>query len=447
MNTAAIHSWHRAIALLLLSCFASIAHAEATADGACHIGAYRLSDARVIDVSPADGGLRWRDGNGITGLLTPPSAASPQWQNTPGWTANVDQTAVSFGSCDSGSIQINGVTGEKLPLQITDTRFRSHDTQLSGRLTLPPGTGPVPIVILLHGAERNSAVTFNYLQRLLPAMGVGSFVYDKRGTGQSQGVYTQDFSLLADDAVAALAEARRLAGPRAGRIGYQGPSQGGWIAPLAATRSRVDFIIVSFGLAVSVIEEDSEAVAFSMRLKGHGDREIASALEVAHAAQRLFENGFTDGFEEFDAVRQRYRDEPWYRDIRGNFTHLILGMSVEELRRVGPSYRFGTPFRYNPMPTIRAIRAPQLWVLGGQDLDAPEGETSRRLSHLINRGRPITLALYPNAEHGMTEFQTSATGERQSTRYSAGYFQMIRDFAAGQWAPPYGDAEITRARR
>lgn len=80
----------------------------------------------------------------------------------------------------------------------------------------------MPIVVLLHGAEADSAVRSNSLQRRLPPAGVGAFVYDKRGTGSSTGEYTQDFQILARDAVAAMREARRLAGDRAARIGYQG---------------------------------------------------------------------------------------------------------------------------------------------------------------------------------------------------------------------------------
>ena len=143
------------------------------------------------------------------------------------------------------------------------------------------------------------------LQRLLPAENVGAFVYDKRGTGGSAGKYTQDFDTLADDAVAAMREAKRIAGTRCARIGYQGGSQGGWVAPIAATRAPVDFVIVSFGLAVSVIDEDQEEVALEMRLKGHNQEEISKALEVASAAEAVFESGFTKGFERFDAVRAK----------------------------------------------------------------------------------------------------------------------------------------------
>src|SRR5207253_9286130 len=113
----------------------------------------------------------------------------------------------------------------------------------------------------------------------------------------SDGKYTQDFDTLADDAVAAMREAKRIAGTRCARSGYQGGSQGGWVAPLAATQAPVDFVIVSLGLAVSVIDQDQEEVALEMGFIGHSQGEISRALEVAGAAEALVESGVATGFE------------------------------------------------------------------------------------------------------------------------------------------------------
>jgi hypothetical protein len=45
----------------------------------------------------------------------------------------------------------------------------------------------------------------------------------------------------------------------------------------------------------------------------------------------------------------------------------------------------------------------------------------------------------------MTLFETDASGNRISTRYAPGYFQLIRDFASNGSVPgKYGDAEVTR---
>ncbi|MBN8949856.1 alpha/beta hydrolase [Rhizobium sp. 60-20] len=412
----------------------------------CPVGVYRLADGGIVDIDRSDGEtLRWRRFDGATGSLAP--QADGRWISSIGWTKRRDGNVVAFSRCDEGGIAFSGTPGSRIPLQVTNQMFQGTGVQLAGRLVMPAGDQAVPVVVLVHGAEQSSALDDYALQRILPAVGVGVFVYDKRGTGRSKGQYTQDFNLLADDAVAALQTARRLAGKRASRIGFQGGSQGGWVVPLAAARTTADFVIVSFGLAVSVIDEDREAVALEMRLKGHPPEDIAKALEIADAAEAVMESGLTGGFERFDVVRARYRLEPWYRDVHGNFTHLLLPYTSAELRERGAAYRFGTPFRYDPMPTLRALAVPQLWVLGADDLDAPSEETSRRLTTLIDAGRPITLAVYPGAEHGMTEYEAGPDGARVSTRYAEGYFAMLRDFAlSGSIHGSYGRAHITHRR-
>lgn len=420
----------------------SPARASSTAD--CHVGAYRLGDGSVIDLGPTDGPeLRYRQFDGATGALHPGDGGA--WTSTLGWTDRSDGRRFVLGACASGELRVDALTGRRIAFAVHDTRFRGRGVELAGRLVLPEGDDRVPIAVLVHGSERTSAREFYALQRLLPAVGIGAFVYDKRGTGGSSGSYTQDFSVLADDAVAAMREARRLAGRRAGRVGYQAGSQGGWIAPLAARRAAVDFVVVSFGLAVSPIEEDQQEVELEMRLAGHGPDETARALEVARAAEAVFMSGFTTGFERFDALRAKYRGEPWYKDLRGNMTRLILPYGENELRAQAANYRFGTPWHYDSMPVLRAVAAPQLWILGEDDLDAPSAETARRLRSLIAHGRPITLAMVPHAEHGMTEYEVSASGARVSTRFAPGYFAMMRDFIRdGRLGAAYGAAAITR---
>ncbi|HJY53043.1 MAG TPA: alpha/beta hydrolase [Candidatus Udaeobacter sp.] len=413
----------------------------------CEIGAYRFVDGEIVDIAQSEGNtLRWRKFDGTTGALH--KKQDGLWKSTLGWTDRPDGHTVSFTRCTEGEIEFDRKKAYRVPFDATDRVFKGRGgTKLAGRLVLPKGNDPVPIVVLIHGAERHSARDSYALQRLLPAENVGAFVYDKRGTGGSEGKYTQDFVALADDTVAAMQEAKRIAGRRCARIGYQGGSQGGWVAPLAVTRAPVDFVIVSFGLAVSVIDEDQQQVALEMRLKGHTQDEISKALEVASAAEALFESGFTKGFENFDAVRAKYRHEPWYKDLHGNYTHFILPYTAPEIREKGKDFIFGTPFRYDPMPTLSAVKAPQLWILGEDDLEAPSAETSRRIKTLIGEGKPITLAIFPHAEHGMTEYELASNGERVSTRYAAGYFTMMRDFARnGRLTGSYGSSVIVKPK-
>jgi dienelactone hydrolase len=96
---------------------------------------------------------------------------------------------------------------------------------------------------------------------------------------------------------------------------------------------------------------------------------------------------------------------------------------------------------------LRASTTPQLWVLGRDDLDAPSAETSARVKSLIADGKDFTLAVYPGAEHGMTDYELDAKGARVSTRYAPGYFQMMADFIRnGRIGDHYGNAAITQPR-
>jgi pimeloyl-ACP methyl ester carboxylesterase len=106
-----------------------------------------------------------------------------------------------------------------------------------------------------------------------------------------------------------------------------------------------------------------------------------------------------------------------------------------------------TPFNYDPMPVLRASTTPQLWILGGDDLDAPSRETSRRIKSLIAKGKDYTLAVYPGAEHGLTLYELGAKGERIATRYAPGDFAMMRDFIRnGRIGSHYGNAEIIQSK-
>ncbi len=432
------------VALFALLAAPPTARADEILD--CHVGSYRLADGSNVDIESSEPGrLRWRRFDGETGALHP--TAGGAWTSTAGWTTTSDGTAVSFPNCQAGDIVFNGIPARRIAFEVENVTFRSHGVALAGRLVMPLGADKVPVVVFVHGSERDSALNDYPLQRMLPAEGLGVFVYDKRGTGASGGHYTQDYAVLADDAVVAVGEARRLAGARLGRIGFQGGSQAGWVAPLAANRAQVDFVIVCYGLAVNVIDEDQESVELQMREKGHPPEVIARALEVARAAEDVFESDCRRGLKEFDAVRAKYGKEPWYKDVRGDYTWILLPHSEAELRAMAPELDWHTPFRYDPMPTLRSGKTPQLWILGGEDYDAPSAETSRRIKSLMGNGLPFTLAYYPHAEHGLTLFETQADGERVSTRYAPGYFSMIRDFARlGRLPGRYGDAEISRPR-
>ena len=419
---------------------AAPAFADAAKD--CHIGSYRLTDGSTVDIAPSDGDtLRWRMWSGDTGQLHPQKDGT--WTSTYGWTDRPDGKTVSFSDCDD--ISFANDKGHRVAFDVTNTTFDSNGIKLVGRLVMPKGDGKVPVVVLIHGSEHDSALDFYALQRMFPAQGIGAFVFDKRGTGISGGSYTQDFNVLADDDIAAVKEARRLAGSRAGRVGYQGGSEAGWVIPIAANKAPVDFAIIGFGLAVTVLQEDQESVALDMYFHRHSAEDSKKALELARAGEHLFATGGKQGYEEFNALRQKYKNEPWYKDVHGDFLFFLMPLDKKQVDAAAKQFDWHTPFRYEPMPTLRASTTPQLWILGSDDLEAPSAETFKRIKSLIANGKDYTLAVYPGAEHGMTEYELGPKGERLSTHFVSGYFQMMADFIRdGRIGAHYGKAEITQ---
>ncbi|MDQ8029611.1 MAG: CocE/NonD family hydrolase, partial [Brevundimonas sp.] len=329
---------------------------------ACHVGVYRLDDGSWVDVAPlSDRGLRWRRLDGSTARMT--VSADGHWTSTLGSTRRVEGPQPQLGACEDNRIVFEGETGARIPLDSRETTFTSRDgTRLNGRLILPPGDGPVPVMVEVHGSEGANALDFNAFQRFAPASGVGVFVYAKRGSGGSEGTYTQDFHLLAEDAAAAVLEARRLAGARAGRVGLHGGSQGGWVAPLAASLTPVDFVTIGFGLAYGPLSEDADQVQLDLKGKGWGPDVLAQARAITDVTGAFIASHGAVGFDDLHAVRARYRSEPWFADIRGEFTGFLLNTPDEAIIAMAPRLDIGTPWSYDPLPVLTALNTPMLWI-------------------------------------------------------------------------------------
>lgn len=345
--------------------------------------------------------------------------------------------------CGDKAVQLNGSTVLTVQrVNVTNTLFEVDGALLAGQLLEPPATdSDTALVVYAHGSEELGWIGAVRDPYHMVARGVSVFVYDKRGTGQSTGNYSQNFPQLANDLVAASTEAKRLAAGRYTRFGLFGLSQGGWIAPLAAERSAADFIGIGYGLVVDILEEDASQVELELTEAGFGQDVIATAKELTDVTARLAVSGYTDGLEDLDALRDRYRNEPWYSTVRGGFSWVILGMSTEELRTKGIPFfdRMNIDWSLDPVDVIRNVHVPQLWILAGEDREAPYTKTRDRLQSLRSEGKDISIYIFPDTDHGMWEFEQSADGTRTQTRVTDGFYDMMADWAkTGELRGIYG---------
>ncbi|HEY9421399.1 MAG TPA: alpha/beta fold hydrolase, partial [Thermoanaerobaculia bacterium] len=315
-------------------------------------------------------------------------------------------------------------SAERLPLRERTVTFRSGDVELFGKLVLPEGEGPHPAVVVAHGSEATAASQYYHEPYLLAPQGIATFVFDKRGTGRSQGRYGMDFPVLAGDVLAAVEWLRKQPGIDPERVGLTGYSQGGWIAPLAASRSNgaVKFVLVGYGMAEPPSEEDRWETLAELRAKGYGEEEIGKANEVIRAVEEILRTELKDGWRTLGQLEKKYAKEPWLRQMSG-MPGAFLRYPHWLLRVLAPSRL--PPVRawfYDPIPVLSTLDVPMLWLIGGQDLEAPPEVTIQRLTELRAQGRPVELKVFPTADHGILEFETKE-GERVYTGYSPDYFQ------------------------
>lgn len=393
----------------------------------CEPGLYRSPDgsARVAITKPAEK-LRYTFSDGRRGEL---GAEGSLLQCNRGQLVGPDDATAPW---------------TQVELSLTETEFASHGDSLHGVLIEPDRAAAAsPLVVLVHGSERTSPMTGS-IPYILASFGLRVFAYDKRGTGRSEGEYTQNFELLADDAAAALAEAQRLAAGRFTEAGYFGGSQGGWVAPLAATRSAAEFVAVGFGLMASPIEEDRDQVLTELRNQGASDEVLAAAKEVTYATATLVRSHFTDGFDALAAVKRRHGNSPWFKSIRGEYTGGILALSEADLRRIGRA-RFDNLeliWDYDAMATLGNVRARQLWIVAEDDREAPPSVTLDRLAQIRRRGVDLEIYSFPGTDHGMVEYTQAADGSRSYGRITDGYFRLLADWIFERTSDGYG-----RARR
>jgi hypothetical protein len=231
-------------------------------------------------------------------------------------------------------------------------------------------------VAFVHGSGATARAYLPDLQALLVRNGVAVLAYDKRGIGQSGGRYPGEsptataIDVLARDAAAAVRFLARQPEIDRARIGLAGHSQAGWIMPLAASREpAVRFLVVFSGPAVTADEND-----LYQDLTGEGERP------------------------------QELSDE----DI-----------DAQVLAR-GPD-------GVDPIPWIRELRIPALWLYGGLDKHIPPGLSVRRLEPIAREpGRDFSIEVFPNANHALVETQTGLTSEMlRSDRFAPGFFTRV----------------------
>jgi pimeloyl-ACP methyl ester carboxylesterase len=305
--------------------------------------------------------------------------------------------------------------------RIEEVHFGSGGNTLAGTLVLPETPGPYPAIAFVLGsgpADRTYYGMAPHLWRHFARRGFACLSWDKPGVGQSTGDYNaQSFRDRADEALAAVRFLRGRADVWKDRVGLWGHSQGGAVAPLAASSSgEVAFVIEVGGSQVVAWQQDISRVEAELRADGFPEADIREA--VAFTRMRM---GLIRGKGEFEDLEKAHAGVeacPWFRHAGrcdGALFYSARGM-VE----------------YDPGPSWEKVRCPVLAIYGEKDTSLP----AEKSLPIIRRGlevagnRDVTIRVFPGADHGLTTTVSGGPKEARE-RSKARRPGDVPDFAPG----------------
>jgi dienelactone hydrolase len=445
--------WWSVIVVLLVGALTGYALNRPEAPDTRYSGAYVLDDGSFVFISPRAGKvLRYRTMQGESAALWP--VADGQYEGGKGWAEREPVlNRVRFEmSADGHPLGLSWEHAGVAPrhaasIKLTEQIFTFHSGELAmrGKLVLPAGAGPFAAVVLVHGSESDSAVDYYFEPYMYAANGFAALVFDKRGTGKSEGEYVQNFSVLADDVRAAVRWLRAQPTIQPTQIHLAGFSQGGWIAPLAAFRDDgIRSLVIGYGPMVPVTGEDRWGYVYALHQKGFGEDAIAKADRLNEVIGDILDHG-RNRWSELGDMLDAARDEPWFAVVKSSDSALGLVAGTKMpfwTLRLYAWWKLGRrhdmPFidrLYNPVPTVAALSTPSLWIFGGQDSSMPTDWSVAELKNLQERGKPVEYVVYPDADHGILRFTDDANGERHTLGYESTYFQRQID-----WLKQHSDA-------
>jgi pimeloyl-ACP methyl ester carboxylesterase len=277
--------------------------------------------------------------------------------------------------------------------------YANGDVQLAGVLLTPVEDGEYPAAVVLQGsgASDRSNGWARLIAETLVKKGVAVLLTDKRGSGLSEGNWrTSSFEDLANDGLAGIAKLKEIDGIRHDQLGFIGLSQGGHVAPLAASMGDVQFVIDLVGGGLPMKEMLFHELEQTYRQHGLNDEAIEELQRMTALSFRYIESG--EGFDDYAAYRDQITDkfgpqatETWPATADDVYwTH------------------WGLIHDFDPMPywrevvDVRGIPS----FIGYGELDefdnVPVGASVERLENELE-GESLTVRVYPDTGHSLMD--------------------------------------------
>jgi pimeloyl-ACP methyl ester carboxylesterase len=244
-------------------------------------------------------------------------------------------------------------------IKTENVTFESEGIKLAGTIYSPKN--PHSALVIVHGSDQVPRMT--KFAELLAQKNFMVLTYDKRGVGESGGIYAgpevgtnnisvENLNLLAKDASSAVNVINRM--NKDLPIGLIGASQAGWIIPIVATKNPlVEFMVLFSSPTITTLEQ----LRFQFYANGRTD--------------------FWENHTEEDA-REHIKNDP-------------------------DKYQFKAT---DPKETLKTLSIPGLWLFGEKDIQIPVKMCIEHLNALKLENKPFEYVLFPSLGHNTYKTET-----------------------------------------
>ena len=301
------------------------------------------------------------------------------------------------------------------------------EVELAGTLTLPPGAGPHPVVVLMSGsgpqdrdellAPLSAIKPFAMIADALTSAGVAVLRYDDRGVGSSTGDYAAaTVSDLAGDGSAAIDYLTTRSDIDQDQIGILGHSEGGFYsAIIAPDDARVAFVVLMAPPAVDGVDllvAQNEAV---LRSNGETEAEIDYALVLAKSLLPAIRDGDRDAA---TALIEAYLEGLWERldadarAIAGDRDTWISSQVQTQLASMESDW-YRSLLAFDPQPGLSRITVPVQGLFGGKDVQVVLDQNEPALRSALDAAGndDFEIVVFPNANHLFQEAEIGSVQE------------------------------------
>jgi len=330
------------------------------------------------------------------------------------------------------------------PYRQEEVVFHDDTLTLAGTLTLPPKEGRHPAVIMITGSgaqnrdeELLGFKPFKMIADYFTRHGIAVLRYDDRGVGGSSGSTSESTtSDFANDVLAALRYLQTRPDINADQIGLCGHSEGGIVAPLAASRSRdVAFIILMSGPALDGEQILLAQTELIMRADSASEQEIKDALalnkriyDVVRARKNLDE----DRPELEKSVRRELEKMKPERRESIKDPEAYVKARVDAMMKQVQTPWFRYFLTYDPEPTLEQVHCPVLALFGERDLQVPAEMDKTAMEKALRKGgnKDFTLKVVPKANHLFLTAVTGSPSEYASLKkeFVPGFLEIMTDW-------------------